>query len=139
MKPGHTSFLPPSRQATSFPDPLHSRARRPVRSARNRVTRERRLPMTTYLAMTCGRCQRPMRVRTQYVGQMVECNHCRHQFRVLTPAVAEGESGTMAAPDRGAVHGEVSELKAALEQVRQQFQQAAARLVDAERHGDERQ
>ena len=44
--------------------------------------------MPTYVEMACPKCQKVLRVRTEYLGQRVVCRHCQDGFKVSLEGVS---------------------------------------------------
>src|SRR5262249_21174217 len=54
--------------------------------------------MSTHFETICPNCQRPLRVRLEYVGKRVACRHCNQAFKIPPP-------GEAAQPPSAAAHG----------------------------------
>ncbi len=47
------------------------------------------MPRNTYYVQECPTCGRNLQVRVEYLGKLVECNHCRARFEACEPGSAE--------------------------------------------------
>jgi hypothetical protein len=52
--------------------------------------------VTQYAELPCPKCQRELRVRTEYLGRVISCNYCDHSFRVHLHVATSGAPATEA-------------------------------------------
>jgi hypothetical protein len=54
------------------------------------------MPRSTYFVQECPTCGRNLQVRVEYLGRLVQCQHCHARFEACQPgmdACLSGESG----------------------------------------------
>jgi hypothetical protein len=54
------------------------------------------MPRSTYFVQECPTCGRNLQVRVEYLGKLVECQHCHARFNACEPGspdYCENESG----------------------------------------------
>src|SRR4051812_19963269 len=75
--------------------------------------------MSPYLHMNCPRCQKELRVRSEYVNRRVTCKHCQHIFTVTGPPATSAAASPPATPNLAprveALEQELRQSRAALE------------------------
>jgi hypothetical protein len=49
------------------------------------------MPQRMYFLQECPTCGRSLRIRVEYLGRFVNCQHCRGAFVASDPALAGGE------------------------------------------------
>ena len=47
------------------------------------------MPRNTYYVQECPTCGRNLQVRVEYLGKIVECNHCHARFDASEPGSAD--------------------------------------------------
>src|SRR4051812_45676710 len=56
--------------------------------------------MLSYVRIACPNCPRTLRVRQEYLGQRIVCNHCQHPFLAESEWPAISPDGLVAAKGR---------------------------------------
>ena len=52
------------------------------------------MPMNTYFVQECPTCGRNLRVRVEYLGKRVVCQHCGAKFHACEPGSPEADPAT---------------------------------------------
>lgn len=85
--------------------------------------------MIDYIQATCPGCRRDLRVRSVYVGRIIQCNHCDHAF---VPAPQEPRRDASAGADVNARLGELRALQEERTRLLAEIQAHSLRASEAE-------
>jgi chromosome segregation ATPase len=88
--------------------------------------------MSNHIALNCAHCQRSLRIRKDYRGQRVICNHCGHAFLAEEPGVEAGTASAAAGVD-----SEVRDPRTEIERLKEQIAELRHQAQRAEPQGAE--
>src|SRR5207245_220907 len=80
-----------------------------------------RISVAQYIESACPNCNRPVRIRTEYLGKRIACKSCDHTFKADAAQIPPASTPQAAPEESPIVNQQTASLEEELKQVRNEL------------------